>query len=392
MTDPSAQAVKTQSSTTGYTVQVLTDWPALAAIADEWEDLHARVGGYLFTSFDWLAAQQAAFGQTDRLHVVTLWKQGRLAAAAPLIETRQPVSKLAPRYRPATLATWQCDYTGFNEFLAEDAEAFDAIVIHLATRSDGRVINLELLTEDTKREHIEALFRRHGHVTRSYPQFVSTIMAAAHGWDAYLETRSRSFRKTLRKGDRALEEAGATLLVFDAPNGEILARTFDISQRSWKQKAGTGMAATHAHRVFATEIWTRFAARGDAFIAVLSTEACDFAFCFCVRLRGTWYGIWAEFDESFSHLSPGRTIIARSLQELFNRGPVARFDCMRKTHFTEVFGSSDYDITGLRAVPARSAARLLGDGEVFLRRLLAGRRLTGRKSWRRGDVIPPKEG
>lgn len=391
MTDPSTHQRNAPPAMMGYTVQVLTDWPALAAIAEEWEDLHARAGGYLFTCFDWLAAQQTAFGPADGLHIVTVWKQGRLAAAAPLIEARQPISKLAPRYRPATLTTWQCDYTGFNEFLAEDAEAFDALVIHLVTRSGGRVINLELLTEDTKRGHIEALFRRHGHVTRSYPQFVSTIMAAGYGWDAYLETRSRSFRKALRKADRALEEAGATLSVFDCPNADILARAFDISRRSWKQKTGTGLAATHEHRIFATEIWTRFAARNDAFIAVLSTEACDFAFCFCVRLRGTWYGIWAEFDENFSHLSPGRTIIARSLQELFNRGPVARFDCMRKTHFTEAFGSSDYDITGLRAVPTRSVARLLGDGELLLRRLLAGRRLTGRKSWRRGDVIPPKE-
>ncbi|MEZ5798369.1 MAG: hypothetical protein R3D63_13320 [Paracoccaceae bacterium] len=192
-------------------IRVLSDWPGFLAVAGAWGACHARAGGSLFSSVPWLIAQEAAFGLPGKPAFVTLWRDGRMTAAAPLVETRPRLSKLIPRYRPPALAPWTCKYSGFAELLAEtddDLRHLCRAVVRLAGR---RVLDLELLRDDRTRAAMAHACTAAGRRLTLTPAFDSAYVDLPATWDDYLDSRSRNFRKSLRKAMARLEECGGTV-------------------------------------------------------------------------------------------------------------------------------------------------------------------------------------
>ncbi|MFZ1468330.1 MAG: GNAT family N-acetyltransferase [Paracoccaceae bacterium] len=371
-------------------LRLIRDWPAFLALERDWRDCHARASGSLFSAFDWLVAQQHAFGLPGALAFVTLWRDDRMVAAAPLVETRPQLSKLVKAYRPRALAPYGCKYTGFAEVLAETPADLDSLCTAILATAGRRVLDLGLLRQGEVLDRLRATCTAARRRLRETPAFDCGYIDLPANWDGYLAGRSRNFRKTLRKAQIRLEEMGGKLDLVPQFSPAVMARVLDVSSRSWKGTAGTGVGAMAENASFVETICTALAPSGAVDILFLTAQGKDIAFCITLRHGLVQYGLWTEFDEVFAEVSPGRLAIGHALQGLISAGAVNRFDLIRRTHFLSDFSDDFYSTSHLQALPALGTAAALMTAEAVARRLMRMRRPGPRKSVRRADVLPAK--
>lgn len=374
-----------------FQVDVLHDWEAFDALGDEWLDLHDRAHAGLFSARGWLRAIRAAWADEFDPFFVIVRRDGRVAAAAPLALARMPVSKRLPSLTVPTLQLLSCRYSGFVDFPHEDAEALAALVDAIVSMSDRLVIRFEVLREgptfEMLRERLAAADRR----VLTAIAFESVTIDATLGWERWLSSRPRSFRKSLRVAEKRQKAAGLISEAHDYKDDKQLERALAVSARSWKGSAGTALGATADGACFARALWREFAPYKDFLLNVIRDEREDVAFILSFKRSGTAYGLWIEFDERFAALSPGKLAIADQVRELMGRRSRV-YDLVRKTHFTEGFGDGSYRIYRLVATPVFSLARLGIEADALVaatgawlrsRLSLGGRR----RRTRRADIV-----
>lgn len=376
------------ASGTALESRVLSSWEAFAGLEAEWRSMHRRCRGRLYSSFDWLAAQHAGFGVPGELRIVTIWQGADMVAAAPMCLVRRRISKLLPFYCPRVLAGWTCNYTGFFEFLATSRDTLRALLKAVAAASPQAGLELEVFRICTRDAFITRSLRLEGFRLWEDRTLGCAIAENVSCWDGYLETRSTSFRRKLRRGRSRAQQAGAGLSVLDSSSQEDAPRRMlALARRSWKQRTGTGLAALPGAKPFLEGLWARYSARGDACIVMLQCRAQDVASFFALRQDSTWYCLFSDFDEAFAALSPGRLTVCGGLQTLVAKGTQERIELMRWTHFLKDFATSAYQVRRLRAVPRGSFAHWLLKATAVLHKASGGRSLPGRRKLRRADVL-----
>lgn len=368
-------------------IRVLTQWADLAAVEGEWRAMHQRCGGRLYSSFDWLAAQHAAFGVPEELRIFTIWQSGRMVAAAPMGLTRQRISKLLPFYRPRVLCGWRCNYTGFFEFLATSRDMLQMLLKTVCAAAPQGGIELETFRVCTRDGFIIGCLRAEGFQLLHDRAQGCAIVENLEDWDQFYQSRSKSCRKKIRGGRNHLKRAKVELAVFDKAGEEPVQRMLSLSSRSWKQASGTGLAALEGGGTFLAELWNRFAAAGNGSIVLLHNGEQDIASSCGVRLGNIWYMLFTEFDETHAKLSPGRMVVCCALQALIDFGPNERVELVRRTHFSKDFETSAYQVQRLRAVPRGSLADWLLKAEGIVRNSASGWAVRRRKRQRRADVV-----
>ncbi|KIC34088.1 GNAT family N-acetyltransferase [Leisingera sp. ANG-S5] len=372
--------------------RILNRWEDLAVLEPEWRRMHERCRGRLFSSFDWLAAQYAGFGSPGELRVITIWQASQMVAAAPMCLIRKRFSKLLPFFRPRVLTGWLCHYAGFFEFLATSRETLRALLEAVCKSAPRAGIELALFRVCTRDVFATRCLRIGGLELWQDRAQGSSIAENLTDWDSYCETRSRSFRKKVRISDRLLQEAKAELEVFQSQDTAPVQRMLVLSQRSWKQTSGTGLAALQGGSTFLHELWRRLAARGCGSLILLRAGEKDIASFCAVRCQDTWYGLFSEFDEEFSELSPGRSVMYRSLREVISQGRPVRFEFGRRTHYLREFETGSYQVRRLRGVRRGSPAYWLLKLEDALRELTGVRGLLPNRKPRRADILAGGKG
>lgn len=367
-------------------LRVLRDWPAFEAVASDWSALHDRVAGALYSSRHWLAAIREGFGLPGAMAFVTLWLDGRMVAAAPLVEVSERVSKLAPFYRPPVMRLMACRYTGFVEMLAESDALRGRLTEAVHKVAQGRPLVLDPLREDGTSDQVLTVLDACGRAIRRRRHFHSVTIPDRRSSAEHLAQRSAGFRKTLRKAQRRLEAMGGQFDEVRDLGPEVLARLNAVSARSWKSSAGSSFAADPANAAFIAALGRRMAAD----TVLLHIDGVDLAFATSVRCGRRDFMLWTEFDESVADLSPGRLVVWELICcVLDRRDHLATQDLVRRTHFTAEMAGDAYALIAARALPRHGLARYLDSAETALRALAGGRHLTGRKTTRRADTLPP---
>ncbi|MEW2912748.1 GNAT family N-acetyltransferase [Leisingera sp. JC11] len=372
--------------------RILSRWEDVAVLEPEWRSMHERCRGRLFSSFDWLAAQHAGFGPPGELRIVTVWQANRMVAAAPMCLVRKRFSKLLPFYRPRVLTGWLCNYAGFFEFLATSRETLRALLDAVCKTAPRAGIELALFRVCTLDVFTTRCLRLGGLELWHDRVQGSSIAENLTDWESYCQTRSRSFRKKVRVSSRQLHEAKVELEVFQSQDGAPVQRMLALSQRSWKQKSGTGLAALQGGGAFLDELWHRLAARGCGSLVLMQVGKQDIASFCAVRCRETWYGLFSEFDEAFSDLSPGRCVMYYGLQAVTGQGQPVRFEFGRRTHYLRDFETGSYQVRRLRGVRRGSRAYWLLKLEDALRELTGVRGFLPNRRPRRADILADGKG
>lgn len=363
-------------------IDILEDVEGFAALAPAWRRLHAAARGGPFSSPEWIAAWIATYADTPvRPVIATAWRDGEIVAALPLGLRRR---RLVSGTLPVTVLEMLCDArAGFHDVLVAPGHEDVVAQLTAALRSGGRcsAIDLSPLAKTPGTVALAAAAEAQGLRLRRREEIRSAVSDLSGGWEAFLQRRSREFRKSLRVNHRKLEQREHAFHSARAPGPEadrVLSGLLDLSARCWKARMGTDIGSEPRTRRFIEALWHHMAPHGTITVNLLVIDGQEAASYLALEDEESVYGMITDFDEAFREFSPGRLIVAAGFMEAAARGR-QRADNLRYTPFTERFADSSYTFERLRLCPRNGPADLLLGAAERLRPIGS----EARRWWRR---------
>jgi CelD/BcsL family acetyltransferase involved in cellulose biosynthesis len=124
-------------------------------------------------------------------------------------------------------------------------------------------------------------------------------------------------RSDFRRAARRAAEFGAVTYEMLAPQPEEFDALFDeaigVEMCSWKQAAGTAIAADQAKETFFREFFRSACAQGNFRIAFLRIDGCAVAMQMALEWRNRYWLFKIGYDEKFGKCSPGTLLMLHAL-------------------------------------------------------------------------------
>lgn len=147
-------------------------------------------------------------------------------------------------------------------------------------------------------------------------------------WDAYLKSKNRNFRKSIKRKIEALKNKGE--LDFDVvwpfEGDNLLDRYLQVEARSWKCGAEAAVSKTSGHLAFYRDIAKIYGQRGLFKFGFLYLNKIPIAATFGFGWNQNFYSLQICHDERFSKESPGFVLTALELENMFKDGRFSIFD------------------------------------------------------------------
>ncbi|MCB1328367.1 MAG: GNAT family N-acetyltransferase [Maritimibacter sp.] len=330
-------------------IECLSDLKRLAELEPQWRDLHIAAGGGVFSGFDWLVAWAEVYGRESASSplIALTWFDGRLDGALALGISPLRPARFSPRVPVGkNLADVRA---GFHEVLlrpGKQSAAARGIVEAIRASRHCRMVDLSPMRGSDALEALVAGAKSAGQQVYRRTEITSATADLSRGWAPYLARRSRNFRKTLKRTNAAIEQAGAVFEVMTGPTADsaaAIARLAALSERSWKARMGTHIAAGR-FADFLQALAVRSMPTGGFRTIFLRLGARDIAAIILLRSGHIEHAFVMEFDEAEAALSPGRAILSQAL-EIAARDGIKVVDMLRSTALTERFadGSSSLE-------------------------------------------------
>jgi CelD/BcsL family acetyltransferase involved in cellulose biosynthesis len=303
----------------------LRDAGELQAWAPLWQRLLAATPRpTFFQSLAWLEVFWRHFGAGGRLRLLAVRRGGEICALVPL-------AVLEERYRVGRLRvlTWPLREWGpiYGPIGPEPDAALDAALNWaLDAERDWDLLELRCLPEDLPLA--EDLARR-GVRRQSWSEVPHVDLE--QGWNDYLQSRSRHFRKNLRRAERRLADLGKVEFVRYRPGGQLGHETdprWDlyeqceaVAARSWQARVTNGNTLTHPEvRTFLREAHAAAIGAGAVDLNLLSVGGEPAAFAYNYVWQGRVSGLRMGFDPAVARHGTGTVLLARLIEDSFQRG------------------------------------------------------------------------
>lgn len=174
------------------TYEVLTELSEVTAIAPEWNALLARSGCNLaFSSAQWFIAS-CRINEDVRPFVVVAHRGDAIAAILPLA-----------LIDAGTVVTFAADESDYNDLVAasDDVPAMAGLLNYtLAVRNGHQRLVLSRLRDDSNCLRAAQILNSNGDLNNLYsPEVSCPYIRLLSSYDEYLQTRSKSFRTSLRQ-------------------------------------------------------------------------------------------------------------------------------------------------------------------------------------------------
>lgn len=241
-----------------YEVDVARTVAQWDSLASEWDPLLDRVAGATaFQTFQFLRLWWDHFAVAGSPFIVVLRRAGELVGIAPLAVFPSTIGDRAYRQLGFIGSRWEMDRPQFL-FTGDPGET-EACARAVAQAIDARRDDWDLLYlyEQSPGSSVIAALTRSLHGARylvgELPDSTCPFIRTEGGWDAYLDTRSRSFRKNLQRGRRRLERRGPIgyHIINDATAvDEAFNQYLEIEARSWKADTDAGLCAEAVDQAF----------------------------------------------------------------------------------------------------------------------------------------------
>lgn len=337
---------------------VLSGWNEIKEISSDWDALCLTSNATIFQTFDWTEAWLQAFGQNIQPFIITVRHQGHLVGLAVFGKTKSPIHRWAPWWKIDTIQFLSDFRVPTNQFMVAPGytEAAEKILISLCRHaSRGTEISLANFRDW---HNYSAAFASLG--MRAVSIFKknapsSIIVDISKGYDAYLETKNRQFRKNIRTTFKKIEKTDYKILDHTQDPEIVLGRIMDLSRSSWKGQAGSSFGRMEGGDLFIHDLWKRFGEKNMMQFYLLEIEGRAVASNITLVFNNNGYGYLTEFDEAYRDLSPGRFIIAYGLQVASQHG-LKSVDFLRRTHFTRFFSDDMYELKQFNIFPYRNIA------------------------------------
>lgn len=294
---------------------------SLEEAAPEWDELADRAGAHPFVRPGWIGAWLRAFG-SGRLELLTLRRDGRLAAVLPLLRRRGAL--VSP-------TNW---HTPLGGVLAEDDEARRELVA-AALASRPRSLSLAFLAGGGE---VRAAAEQARYAVVDETLLRSPTLALTGDWESYLAGRNAKQTKQLARRRRKLAERGELALEVDE-GVERLEEGLVVEGSGWKAERGTAILSRPETAAFYREVAAWAAARGTLRLFFLRVGGRPAAFQYTLLDGGSLYSLKVGYDVELRAYAPGQQIASDILEWSFRNG-VQRFEFLggeepQKLHWTD---------------------------------------------------------
>lgn len=305
-------------------VHVITDEDGLIRLGASWRRIEAALPDLtVFQTHRYQAAWVRNFALPRRLMIVCIHDGAELIGIAPFQVSLVEMHRHEYRQLSFLGAPWEVDRPGFL-FARQAVDCAEAAARALLARRDQW--DVIWFHEQTAGEAaLEAFCRAlagngllHGRTASSRCPY----LALTGGWQPFLASKSRKFRRNLQAAQRKLQAAGR--LEYQSWQGEVerlqglLEEYATLEGRSWKARAGIGAAQSVEHRRFYLHLASEFGAGGEFVFRCLRMDGRMIAATFGLIYRRRYYSLHIANDAAFSRYSPGTYLESRELEECFD--------------------------------------------------------------------------
>jgi CelD/BcsL family acetyltransferase involved in cellulose biosynthesis len=288
-------------------VHEINDPSALEPHATDWNELLlATPGASYFHSYDWFATYWRHFGAEQRMRVLLVFDDERLAGIVPLVVTRE-------RTKLGSLRSLRYPLHGWGSFFgpigADSRLLLRYALKHvLTTRRDWDLLDLLWVDRDGADGGATAAAAADLQMSvRATPWLASAQINIAGGWDSYWSSRKSHFRTNVRRDERRLGEKGGVRFVrhrpagaahgCDDPRWDLYDECERIAASSWQGTSTTGTTLSHESiRDFLRDAHRVAAVFGGVDMNLLLLEGRPVAFAYNYHSGGYVYGLRAGFD------------------------------------------------------------------------------------------------
>lgn len=267
----------------------------------------------------------------------------------------------------------------------------DALLLHL--RDDDGWHLLELLNVPANSPNIRSLGEasaRLGFRFDAEPSLSTTYVPIQVDWDSYLESLPRKLRKSLRQGQRRLEQHGSIRFIRCPEDGmalsEGIATALAVIARSWKRFDEEPVD----WNTFMHELGERLAAQNMLCLRFLMVGDRPAAYHLELDYRNNLHGLHNAYDLEMASGNPGAVLLCDALRDAHDRG-CGRFDFLGTKEYLERWTHASQDYLRLRIVKRRLGAILrtaLYDRVSRVRKARAAREEEAQRLERLGRVPP----
>jgi len=326
----------------------------VSALVEEWVALADETGASPLVHPGFILAWRAAFetpagpGRDAQLVLATARRDGRLAAALPLVRGRGMLVSPANWHTPASGP------------IARDAEAEQALAAGMAA-SGARRLRL-LFLDRASTVLLGEPARRAGFRVVEDTMMRSPYVEIEVGseWEAFEATLKKRARSDLRRLRRRLAERGEMTLeaVRDGERVPTLLRELlEVEQRSWKGRSGTAIAQGAATQRFYEELARWAVPRGWLRLDALRLGGTAIAVSFALCGNGAFYGMKIGYDPRLANLGPGRVLLDDLVRRAFDER-LERFEMLGDdTRYKREWCNRSRERIALRAFAPSAAGR-----------------------------------
>ena len=317
-------------------IKIINSFDDFLELSDSWDELvRATELDHVFMRHLWFKCYIECYQIKEKLSIVTLWRDDKLCAIAPLMRSRSKRKGIVFK----TLKFISSGISPRCNFIAKSKEDLFALLDE-CLKIDGwdlmTLDNLELEINQTKllREYLD---RHRDYMTNLEPGFQSPYLITDGSWDDYLESLSRNRRRYLKNRLSKRMERAESFYLHKASADDNMEELYDwmlkISDTSWKHDNGSAIRQVPPVARFYRQ-FTEIALKQDLIsLWFLDINGVKVAFDYYLKDAGRLSGIRSDFDKSFGDFYPGDYIKLEFLQRMFADPDMHEFD----------FGGTVYD-------------------------------------------------
>jgi len=309
------------------------DWYALQPSWDRiLERQSAGIMDFDFTaSFEWAYTLWQTHWDSRPIQALVMRKAGEIAAILPLYRLNKTVRRIPCRALSPIFEL----YSGRTGILLDAPDRSDLERFFSNLRSQPSTWDAFTMTV-VQGSALETCFlqvvQAAGLVLQVLEELRSPYIPICNNWDTQFAGLPKKLRSTIRNGEKRLTERG-TLSYSECRSPED-AKLFnvavaEIERDSWKDSAGTSIAANPMHEAFHREMTVRAAERGNFSGHLLLLDEQPIAYVMGVLYNGVFLDLKESYRNSFREMSPGHVLKSFIFTQLAQRGATV-FDFMGK--------------------------------------------------------------
>lgn len=298
----------------GYGVELCRTEAALLNLEADWRRLYAEASASNpFLTYEWTAACWAEVRQRARPFVITLRREGRLVAVAPLRQEQQAGFRVL-RF----MGDGRSDYLGFLSAPDEGNPEAGLLSALRAARGTWDLAVLRQLGEPFTRLREAPL--PDGLRARSVEGTVAPHFSHGGDWESAVKYGPSWLRRMVKESRRFERLGGTVERLVGEEAAEQVATVASIEAQSWKGREGVGRFQHAAAQELLRQTLRGLGGRGEMELWLARIDGNPVAFEINFLPPGRIWLYQGAYREDFKKYSPGAVLDYRSIQRAWEAG------------------------------------------------------------------------